>query len=151
MPADASSAIPLALDQLREVLDVGPGEVPGLLERPTQVPDPRDPRGLRHALTSCAVPAGATSLPAVGERTADAPPQVLERLGVRPDPVLPRRLVPAEATVRRLLTRIDGDALDRGGGRMARRPSAPSCGPATRPAPWRPGATLPLEPCDCTA
>lgn len=43
----------------------------------------------------------------------DAPPQVLERFGVQPDPVLPRRLVPAEATVRRLLARIDGDALDR--------------------------------------
>ncbi|WP_268254348.1 transposase family protein [Streptomyces hiroshimensis] len=39
-----------------------------------EVPDPRDPRGVRHALvvtlalTACAVPAGATSLPAVGER-----------------------------------------------------------------------------------
>ncbi|GGW46788.1 hypothetical protein GCM10010320_28840 [Streptomyces caelestis] len=84
-------------------------------------PDPRDPRGVRHALavvlalTACAVLAGATSLPAVGEWIADAPPQVLDRLGVCPDPVLPRRLVPAEATVRRLLTRIDGDALDRAG------------------------------------
>ncbi|MEZ0090991.1 hypothetical protein ABH925_002150 [Streptacidiphilus sp. EB129] len=36
---------------------------------------------------------------------------MLERLGLRPDPVLPRRLAPAEATVRRLLARIDGDAL----------------------------------------
>lgn len=50
MPADASSAIPLALDQLREHLDVGPEEVPSLLERLAQVPDPRDPRGVRHAL-----------------------------------------------------------------------------------------------------
>ncbi|MEV0691911.1 transposase family protein [Streptomyces sp. NPDC050388] len=38
-----------------------------------EVPDPRDPRGVRHApvvvlaLTACAVPAGAPSLPAVGE------------------------------------------------------------------------------------
>lgn len=119
MPADASSVIPLALDQLRGHLDVGADEVPGLLERLTQVPDPRDPRGVRHALSvvlalaACAVLAGATSLLAVGEWIADAPPQVLEGLGVCPDPVLPRRLVPAEATVRRLLTRIDGDALDR--------------------------------------
>jgi hypothetical protein len=46
--------------------------VPGLLERLAQVPDPRDPRGVRHApavvlvLTACAVLAGATSLLAVG-------------------------------------------------------------------------------------
>ncbi|MFD5348403.1 ISAs1 family transposase, partial [Streptomyces anulatus] len=57
--------------------------------------------------------AGATSPLAVGEWTADAPPRVLERLGVRPDPGLPRRLVPAETTVRRLLARVDGGALDR--------------------------------------
>nr|WP_308401709.1 hypothetical protein [Streptomyces noursei] len=42
-------------------------------------------------VTACAVPAGATSLLAVGEWIADAPPHVLERLSVRPDPVLPRR------------------------------------------------------------
>ncbi|MFJ8551241.1 transposase family protein [Streptomyces sp. NPDC093676] len=83
----------------------------GLLERLAEVPDPRDPRGVRHALAvvlalaACAVLARATSLLAVGEWIADAPPQVLERLGVRPDPVLPRRLVPAETTVRRLLAR----------------------------------------------
>nr|WP_167344223.1 ISAs1 family transposase [Streptomyces novaecaesareae] len=105
--------------------------MPGLLERLAQVPDPRDPRGVRHALavvlalTACAVLAGATSLLAVGEWIADVPPQVLERLGVRPDPVLPRRLVPAEATVRRLLARIDGDALDQavGGWLADRRPA----------------------------
>ncbi|UOE19805.1 transposase family protein [Thermobifida halotolerans] len=43
------------------------------------MPDPRDPRGVRHrlavvlALTACAVQAAATSLPAVGERIADTP------------------------------------------------------------------------------
>ncbi|MEU0949677.1 transposase family protein [Streptomyces canus] len=43
------------------------------------MPDPCDPRGVRHrlavvlALTASAVLAGATSLPAVGEWTADAP------------------------------------------------------------------------------
>lgn len=48
---------------------------------------------------------------------ADAPPQVQERLGVRADPVLPGRCLPAETTVRRLLAGIDGDALDRAVGR----------------------------------
>ncbi|MFE1988043.1 transposase family protein [Streptomyces mirabilis] len=61
------------------------------------MPGPRDPRGVRHALvvmlalTACAVLAGATSLPAVGEWITDAPPSVLERLGVRPDPLSPKR------------------------------------------------------------
>ncbi|MFE9454845.1 ISAs1 family transposase [Streptomyces sp. NPDC006739] len=124
--------MPPALDRLREQSDLGSGEVPGLLERLAQVPDPRDPRGVRHALavvltlTACAVLTGATSLLAVGEWIADAPPHVLERLGMRPDPVLPRRLVPSEATVRRLLARIDGDALDRavGGWLADRRPES---------------------------
>lgn len=87
------------------------------------MPEPRDPRGVRPALvvvlalTACAVLAGATSLLAVGEWITDAPPSVLERLGVRPDPLSPKRCLPAEATVRRLLGRIDGDALDRAVGR----------------------------------
>ena len=87
------------------------------------MPDPRDPRGVRHALvailalTACAVLAGATSLLAVGEWIADAPPHVLEQVGVRVDPLTPHRCLPAETTVRRLLIRIDGDALDRSVGR----------------------------------
>ncbi|MEU9181719.1 ISAs1 family transposase [Streptomyces sp. NPDC048550] len=93
-----------------------PEEIPGLLERLAEVPDPRDPRGVRVAvlaLTACAVLAGATSLLAVGEWIADAPSCVLERLGIRPDPLFPKRCTPAETTVRRLLGRIDGDVLDR--------------------------------------
>jgi hypothetical protein len=53
----------------------------------------------------------------VGEWIADAPAQVLEQLGLRPDPLLPRRMAPSESAVRRLLARIDGDALDRAVGR----------------------------------
>ncbi|MFC8536748.1 hypothetical protein ACFUJY_22840 [Streptomyces sp. NPDC057249] len=66
-----------------------------------------------HALTACTVLAGATSLMAVGEWITDAPPSVLECLGVRPDPLFPKRCLPAEATARRLLGRIDGDAVCR--------------------------------------
>ncbi|KMS77038.1 transposase [Streptomyces viridochromogenes] len=110
--------MPPAHDQLRENPQVGRKEFPGLLERLAEVPDPRDPRGVRHrlavvlALTACAVLAGATSLLAVGEWIADAPGYVLEQVGADPDPLLPRRVLPAETTVRRLLARIDGDALD---------------------------------------
>ncbi|MDO0933775.1 ISAs1 family transposase [Streptomyces sp. DG2A-72] len=123
MPADASSPIPPTFDQLREHPGAVPEEIPDLLERLAEVPDPRDPRGVRHALvvmlalTACAVLAGASSLLAVGEWITDAPPPVLERLGVRPDPLSPKWCLPAEATVRRLLGRIDGNALDRAVGR----------------------------------
>ncbi|MFE1522323.1 ISAs1 family transposase [[Kitasatospora] papulosa] len=94
-----------------------------MLERLAEVPDPRDPRGVRHRLTvvlalvACAVLSGATSLLAAGEWIADAPPFVLEQVGAPHDPVLPGRALPADVTVRRLLTRVDGDALDRAVGR----------------------------------
>jgi predicted transposase YbfD/YdcC len=65
------------------------------------------------ALTACAVLAGARSLLAVGEWVADAPPALLERLGAVVDPLFPKRSWPAESTIRRLLSRIDADALDR--------------------------------------
>jgi len=83
------------------------------------VPDPRDRRGVRHRLTSllsvavCAVLAGAKSLTAIGEWAAEAPAEVLVRLGVRTDPLTAAVLPPDESTVRKVLANIDGDALDR--------------------------------------
>ncbi len=44
---------------------------------------------------------------------ADAPPALLERLGTVVDPLVPKRSWPTESTIRRLLARIDADALDR--------------------------------------
>ncbi|MFF2820453.1 transposase family protein [Kitasatospora cineracea] len=123
MPANASSLIQPALDQLDGQPAADPGEVPGLLERLAQVPDPRDPRGVRHrltvvlALTACAVLTSATSLLAVGEWIADAPMHVLEAVGLHPDPRMPQRDRLAESTVRRVLARLDGDALDAALGR----------------------------------
>ncbi|MEV0186267.1 hypothetical protein AB0I54_44680 [Streptomyces sp. NPDC050625] len=49
MPASAS-LIPPALDELRGHPRAAPVGVPGLLERLAEVPDPRDPRGVAHAL-----------------------------------------------------------------------------------------------------
>lgn len=43
MPVYASSLVPPALDQLREHPEVVSNEVPRLLERLAEVPDPRDP------------------------------------------------------------------------------------------------------------
>ncbi len=90
----------------------------GLLAFLAGLPDPRDRRGLRHELVGvlavavCAVLAGAESFTAIGEWAADAPPSVLQALGVRADPLTGMVQAPDEATVRRLLTAIDADALD---------------------------------------
>lgn len=46
-----------------------------------------------------------------------SPSSYLPRPGARADPLCPKRLLPAESTVRRLLARIDGDALDQAVGR----------------------------------
>ncbi|WP_315863308.1 ISAs1 family transposase [Amycolatopsis sp. FBCC-B4732] len=82
------------------------------------VPDPRKRRGVRHSLASvlalaaAAVAAGAGSFAAIGEWAADAPQRVLARLGARFDPRRDRHIAPDEATVRRVLSGIDGDRLD---------------------------------------
>jgi predicted transposase YbfD/YdcC len=118
VPARSSSPIPGPLGQLTDAAPTIPDDLPGLLTCLAQVPDPRRHRGRRHplafvlSLAACAVLAGAKSLAAIAEWAADAPPHVLARLGGpcrEPDrgPV-----APAEATVRRVLQRIDGDALD---------------------------------------
>ena len=94
------------------------GQCPSLAEHLARVPDPRDPRGVRHSLTSlllaavAAVLAGARSFTAIGEWAADAPPQVLAALGVRHDPLTRRFEPPDEATIRRVLEAVDAAALD---------------------------------------
>jgi len=82
------------------------------------IPDPRDRRGRRHPLASvlavsaAAVAAGARSVAAIAEWATDAPGPVLAALGVRGDPLTRRCQVPGEATIRRVLARVDGDAVD---------------------------------------
>jgi uncharacterized Zn-finger protein len=94
------------------------GECPGLLERLATIPDPRDRKGRRHALVSmlalaaAAMLAGARSLTAIGEWAADAPQPILAALGVHRDPLAGTRHAPEETTMRRVLGRLDGDALD---------------------------------------
>jgi DDE_Tnp_1-associated len=121
----SSSLISPALGQLSDLPAAGrallAGQCPGL-DYLEQVPDPRDPRGVRHTLTSslvAAVLAGARLFAAVSERVADAPPQVLAVLGVRGDP-LPRPFQPPdEATIRRVLEAVDAAALDAAVGFLA--------------------------------
>jgi predicted transposase YbfD/YdcC len=82
------------------------------------LPDPPDRRGRRHTLASVlavsapAVAAGARSVTAIAEWATDAPWPVLAALGVRCDLLTRRCQVPGEATSRRVLARIDGDAVD---------------------------------------
>src|SRR5215217_8244254 len=82
------------------------------------LPDPRDRRGRRHTLASvlavsaAAVAAGARSVTAIAEWATDAPWPILAALGVRCDPLTRRCHVPGEATIRRVLARVDGDAVD---------------------------------------
>jgi DDE_Tnp_1-associated len=122
VPALPSSLISPALEQLQQ-LPAGEGawlagQCPSLAECLARVPDPRDPRGLRHSLVSllltavAAVLAGARSFTAVSEWVADAPPQVLASLGVRYDPLAGVFQPPGEATIRRVLETVDAAALD---------------------------------------
>ena len=77
-----------------------------------RVPDPRDRRGLRHALPMvlavavAAVLAGARSFTAMGEWAADQDPHVMAQLGVG------AAGRPSESTLRRVLTAVDGQILD---------------------------------------
>ena len=86
------------------------------------MPDPRDPRGVRHSLCSllaaaiAAVLAGSRSFTAIGEWIADAPPSVLASLGIRRDPLTRQFEPPDEATIRRVLEAVDAEALDEAAG-----------------------------------
>ena len=121
MPGPSSSLISPALEQLAGLpagdRDLLAGGCPILAEYLVQIPDPRDSRGVRHTLTSlllaavAAVLAGARSFAAIGEWIADAPPHVLASLGVRRDPLTRRFEQPDEATIRRVLERIDAAAF----------------------------------------
>jgi predicted transposase YbfD/YdcC len=81
------------------------------------VPDPRDPRGVRHSLVSLLAAAvaaaltGATSFAAIGEWIADAPDEVLAALGIRYDLLSRVYEVPDEATIRDVLERLDAAAF----------------------------------------
>ncbi len=86
---------------------------PSLSEVFASVPDPRDPRGVRHPLSRvlvialAAVAAGARTLLGISEWAADTDREALARLGIGADVSLP-----SESTIRRTLAGLDGDGLD---------------------------------------
>jgi DDE_Tnp_1-associated/Transposase DDE domain len=141
VPALSSSPIPAAAHRRDAPAALAPEQCRDLLDYLAQIPDPRHRRGRRHTLGAvlavavAAVVAGASSLAAIGEWASDAPCQVLAALGVRRDPLTGLWRPPGEATVRRVLARIDADALDRAiGVWLAARPPPP---PANPPPPAR--------------
>jgi predicted transposase YbfD/YdcC len=95
----------------READTDGPADLVAAL---MTVPDPRSRRGIRHrlvtvlALAVCAVLAGARSYVAIAEWAHDLPLGVRIRLGLRVG-----RATPSEATIRRVLQKIDPEAMDR--------------------------------------
>jgi predicted transposase YbfD/YdcC len=113
-----SSRIPTAAKWLDAPVALAPDQCRSLLKDLAKIADPRKPRGRRHALAmvravaAAAVLAGAKSLVAIGEWAADAPQPVLAALGVRRDPLRRVWRPPGEATMRRVLARVDPDALD---------------------------------------
>jgi predicted transposase YbfD/YdcC len=122
VPAPSSSLINPALSHLRALPDGDrdflTGRFPSLLEYLAWVPDPRDPRGVRHTLVSllglavAAVLSGSRGFTAIGEWVLDASPQVLAAFGVRRDLLTRRFEPPDEATIRRVVQDVDAGALD---------------------------------------
>lgn len=116
MPAVSSCPIPRIVDRLTPV--TRQREAADLRLYLAEVPDPRSKRGVRHGLISilavaaAAVATGARSFTAIAEWAADAPQHVLAELGVRHCPRRRRYVAPTEATLRRVLSQVDGTALD---------------------------------------
>ena len=95
----SSTTTALSRQPLREVLE--------------GVADPRDRRGVRHALTAVlclavvGVLAGCRTLGAMREHVADLEPADLGALGLEEG-----RALPSESTIRRVLQRVNADDLD---------------------------------------
>lgn len=112
---DATSGVPaVAFSGPYDAADLHSYE--SLLDCLARVPDPRRRHGLRHraavvlAFAVAAVMAGADSVTAIAEWARDVPPEVLEALDARRDR-RGRRVAPSLSTFRRVLRRLDGQAL----------------------------------------
>jgi predicted transposase YbfD/YdcC len=90
-----------------------------LLQALAAVPDPRDPRGVRHQLaglltmTAAGLLAGSRSFYAIGQWLADASQRTLKQLGARWESGTGRYVAPDEATLRRVAGQVDGEAFER--------------------------------------
>lgn len=94
----------------------------GLLDRLAEVPDPRDPRGVRYRLASllaigvCAMTAaGHNSLTAIAEWARRSSPEPLRWLGLPFHPLTGRYRCPSERTLRDAFGQVDASALAQAG------------------------------------
>jgi DDE_Tnp_1-associated len=116
VPADPSSPIPSGLTALGHADPLRPADTPHLLAYLATIPRPQagqrppPPPVAVLALAAAAVLTGARSMAAIAEWAADAPQPVRAALGARRD-APDRWVVPAEATIRRTLGRVDPAAL----------------------------------------
>jgi predicted transposase YbfD/YdcC len=141
VPAELSSPIPAALTRLTHAdpHQLQDAHGPHLLGSLAAVPDPRAARGRRHplvailAMAAAAVLAGARSIAAIAEWAAEAPQPVRAALGARRD-APDHFAVPAEATIRRTLSRLDPDVLATAIGAWLANQDRPSPGTGSR---WR--------------
>jgi DDE_Tnp_1-associated len=137
VPAPSSFPIPAA--HAAAPAPLAPDQCGSLLDDLALIADPRHRRGRRHPLVGvlgiavCAVLAGARSLAAIGEWAADAPGPVLAALGGRRDPWTGALKPPGAATLRRVLARVDPDALDRAVGAWLARQQPPPPATPRRP------------------
>ncbi|GHE14700.1 ISAs1 family transposase [Streptomyces alanosinicus] len=132
--------MPCVLDQLTRTEAAAPvADAVRLHHYLALVPDPRGRRGRLYPLVpllsaaAASVLAGARSLTAIGEWLADAPRWALRALGFAPDPLTGRIPVPHPGTVRRLLARLDGDALDAAIGSFLTARNTPTAAGGLRP------------------
>src|SRR6476646_9306480 len=134
-------------DVPRDVDTAGSADLVAALAK---VPDPRARRGIRHrlvtvlALAVCAVLAGARSYVAVAEWAHDLPLGARVRLGLT---VV--RATPSESAIRRILQKVDPEALDRAVSdwliARAARTSPPTPDPS-QPSASQPSASQPSAP-----
>jgi hypothetical protein len=139
--------------------DVLAGRISQLTAHLAWVPDPRDPRRVRHSLCSLLAAAvaaaltGATSFAAIGAWIADVPAEVLQTLSVRYDPLSRAYEVLDEATIRDVLERLDASAFTAATGAWLRPHTISATSPTVRtphksapaadPPSWQPSATSP--------
>jgi len=103
-----------------------------LLAALARVPDGRRRRGIRHrqvsilAMAALAVMAGCRGFRAIADCVAGLEPEILERLGCRRQPRKGTWQPPSEPTIRRMLQRIDVEALDSVVGGFLKRLSGPA-------------------------
>jgi predicted transposase YbfD/YdcC len=107
-----------AAEQSAPAWEAGWSGVGLLVDLLAGVPDPRDPRGVRHSIGAVlsvmvfAVLAGACNFREIADRAADLPAELLAAAGCRQHPLTGRYMVPSEATIRRVAHGIDANATD---------------------------------------